>query len=113
MIIELNCFSDGHKVEFRTISLSPRVVEETFIRLMKFITTFDPIQMVHLDNIKTTAEKGLQAEANVAIHKLMKERWKKEIEHSHWLAGVRKLVGAASSIMALVQLGNPVLHPSV
>jgi len=97
----------GLKVEFRAIDLlSGGVSEERFKHFIKFLTTFDPFQTVQPGNHPKSIWTSQQSHQE-KISELVKERWKKETEN-HWLEGIKKLIGTASQVIGLIQVGNPV-----
>ncbi len=112
--------SGGRKVEFRSTNLPPSsAVEDSFLRLTTFITKFDPMHLAQLidegksprasEEAPTTEEQEQEeCKALEAKKRMMKEGWENEIERTQWLSGIKKLMDAASRVIALLQLGDPV-----
>jgi hypothetical protein len=108
--------SGGRKVEFRSTNLPPSsAVEESYLRLATFITKFDPMHLALMTeenkSPRTGHESDAESKALEAKKRTMKEGWENEIERTQWLSGIKKLMDAASRVIALLQLGDPVLSP--
>jgi hypothetical protein len=114
--------SGGRKVEFRSTNLPPSsAVEDSYLRLTTFITKFDPMHLAQVieegksersprasEEAATQEEEEEECKALEAKKRMMKEGWENEIERTQWLSGIKKLMDAASRVIALLQLGDPV-----